>query len=66
MIIPFIALFFRSIVLRETKSICNIAHVLIRVSNAADKCQWQKRKTKNTIKVGLCFKLGVIVNNTQI
>ena len=65
MIIPFIALFFRSIVLRETKSICNIAHVLIRVSNAADRCQRQK-KTKNTIKAGLCFKLGVIVNNTQI
>ena len=68
MIILFIALLFLPpIALRETKSIFNIAHDLSRVSNAINRNQQQEEKeTKNTIKLDLCFILGVILNNMQI
>ena len=43
MIIPFIALFFRSIVLRETKSICNIAMQQINVNDRKEKQRIQSK-----------------------
>ena len=54
MIIPFIAVFLPSIALRETKCISNVAYILSRVSNVID-VNYKKEKTKNTMKLDLCF-----------
>ena len=57
-IIPFIAHFLPPVVLRETKSVSNIAHVLSGVSNVIDFNSKKEKETKNTIKLDLCFILG--------
>ena len=58
MIIPFNALFFAPVALRETKSISNIAHVLSRVSNVINFNNKNEKETENTIKTDMCFILG--------
>ena len=44
MIIPFIALFVPTVVLREIKCISNVAHILSRVSNVIDVNRKKKRQ----------------------
>ena len=58
MIISFIALFLLLIVLRKTKSISNVAHVLSRVSSMIDLRGKKENETRNKIKLDLCFILG--------
>ena len=58
MIIPFNALLFAPVALRETKSISNIAHVLSGVSNVINFNNKNEKETENTIKTDMCFILG--------
>ena len=58
MIIPFNALFFAPVALRETKSISKIAHVLSGVSNVINFNKKKEKETENAIKIDMCFILG--------